>query len=490
MKKRIVSCIIAGIMAVSCIPGTQANAAVKEEIKVGDVVNVNRTEEEFAINVNEDGNYTLYSNIGIPSSGATLKMSIFDENYNVIKTGSKNLDVKLKAGKYFVKIENPWGLSLNCDFGLIGELDFNDFEKLDTDNNASMFKLKTGGNYSTQIIIDSCENNDIDEDTKISLLDKELKVVESNDDMSDLCKYSKVTITPKTRYSINQGEDFFVKVESKNKDGVSAGVIFTEEYSRSEPIVEVISPEAGGYFLQNEDLTVKAYGNNQAADVNLGYKGVEYGKNKTIDFGEMKKDEKSNTFKTTIKIKKEHNLEAFQNGKEYLSPKVVVTAKNTLPNPLVANSELDAYIAYYSKDVYEFKDKSWYYNSPYDNSFKGYGTTEYNCMAYALGITDESIWPWHPNATGIDYEAVCGFFEKKWGYKDRPGYKYTEFSKEKMAGAQAIYYEGHVAVVTEWDNKNMPTKIVSKWGGLELIESDLEGLIAWGEPLIYMKGRQ
>ncbi|MGL5150111.1 MAG: DUF7689 domain-containing protein [Clostridium sp.] len=486
MKKRIVSCVIAGVIALSMCPNISASASQKRELKAGEVVTVNRTEEEFTFTVKEEGIYTLFTNL--PQN--QVKMSVYNEAYNLITSLNGISTTTLRPGKYFVKIENTWGMQLNGEFGVLPSLNYNDIEKIDTTSSNIMFRLRNNNiPQESKLIVETCENKDVNEDTIITVYDKNLNVVGNSDDLSQECKYSRYLLNPKSQSDFKNGENIFVKIESKDKAPLSTTVAFTEDNTRSTGYVGMISPDNGGYYLLGEEIQVKAYGNSAVSEIGMEYRGIDTSDNENIiALNKMVKDAKSNTYKGTVKPQREHHLSAYKNGGDYISPKIVGVAKSFKND--ITESKIDAYFTYYDRTSYKAMDTSWYYNSPFNHSFKGYGTNQYNCMAYGLGVTDQWMWPWSPAATGIPFEVVSYYFGKKYGHANRPGYKFTEFSETVMPYTEVIYYEGHVAVVTEWDKNGMPTKLISKWGGLELIESSYEGLIRWGEPLVFMKGRE
>lgn len=97
---------------------------------------------------------------------------------------------------------------------------------------------------------------------------------------------------------------------------------------------------------------------------------------------------------------------------------------------------------------YDARCWTWQYNAP--------ATGTYNCLAYALGITNQWVWPWGnslPTSSQVDdYLALWGATGYNWGYQIQP---------------RIISY-GTSSAVTHFSS--VPTNAnycIAKWGGLE-----------------------
>lgn len=122
------------------------------------------------------------------------------------------------------------------------------------------------------------------------------------------------------------------------------------------------------------------------------------------------------------------------------------------------------------------------------SSFEGVSTpviSGYNCLAWALNITSQRVWPWDQgDPTQPSPEQVYQYLVNDLG---------LGISEVQANGfADIIFYDfqpGHFAKATFWDSNGYVTKISSKWGDLELINSlSVDPFIAsYGPPIAYYK---
>lgn len=150
---------------------------------------------------------------------------------------------------------------------------------------------------------------------------------------------------------------------------------------------------------------------------------------------------------------------------------------------------------YKDRDFYEDRDSTFYYHYFGDNSFVDTATGSlqnvnyaYNCLAYAFNHS-ESGWAWDSSFdSNIDNRnAVISYIATNYGC--------TQNTNPYHAGATAIAYGtnnhvAHFAKVDSWQQSTgEPKTISSKWGGLEVIESQntnpFLAPLNYGSPLIY-----
>jgi hypothetical protein len=162
---------------------------------------------------------------------------------------------------------------------------------------------------------------------------------------------------------------------------------------------------------------------------------------------------------------------------------------------------IKSYVTFNSLSGYRSVDSNFWYSSPTSSNFAGvatgyaaaaHGTTgTYNCLAYAVDVKTSWQWPWSYNP---NYNEVVNYMKKSGSFSSRPGTKYSTASQSRMVGAKAIAYGNsgqilHFAKVTAWDSSGYPSKVGSKWGCSELINSARYAPFTsvYGSPLGYFK---
>jgi hypothetical protein len=98
---------------------------------------------------------------------------------------------------------------------------------------------------------------------------------------------------------------------------------------------------------------------------------------------------------------------------------------------------------------------SWYDSWSWTWSYAGPCTDEYNCLAYALGITDECVWPWgsnNPNQSQVS------------------SYLYDEGYSVSGSDAKIISYGPSSDSITHFSRVTGPSTCRAKWGDLNLID--------------------
>ncbi|HEX3043868.1 MAG TPA: LamG-like jellyroll fold domain-containing protein [Bacillota bacterium] len=134
-----------------------------------------------------------------------------------------------------------------------------------------------------------------------------------------------------------------------------------------------------------------------------------------------------------------------------------------------ARNALHGYVLLDRLGSYQAIDSTFIYWDEGVNSFRDVGTGSgahgqtgvYNCLAYAVGNTKNWEWPW---GAGTPNYTQLSTYMKDHGYPTA--------STSVMPFTRVIYYSGnHFTRVLTWDANGNPLKVISKWGGLEVIES-------------------
>jgi hypothetical protein len=144
--------------------------------------------------------------------------------------------------------------------------------------------------------------------------------------------------------------------------------------------------------------------------------------------------------------------------------------------------DASGYITAMLRSKYSSNDSTFSYTNTTSNSFYGVATPKqgtdsltYNCLAYAVSVNTSWLWPWSGNPTESQLDA---YMSKSSPYSSREGNKLTYSTSRN--GCDVIYYsdnnwgvgnDGHFARVIAWSSTGNPTRISSKWGFAELIES-------------------
>lgn len=232
-------------------------------------------------------------------------------------------------------------------------------------------------------------------------------------------------------------------------------------YALSIPTINYQTPNNGGYFVQNNSYYVSASVSDSPTSVQLYYNGkAPYLQgNLSLSSGttySMTWTPTSSTFFVPTNV-----------GGTWYMPSTNIKATNSAGTNYASK---DAYVTLNAMSFYRSIDNTFYYNSETDNSFKGVATgygpaadgtpNTYNCLAYAIGITDHWVWPWSTNPTFSDLSS----------YMSSKGYPTAAQGIQSFA--KVIYYQnGHFSKVIAWDIYGTPKTIISKWGCSELMQS-------------------
>lgn len=254
------------------------------------------------------------------------------------------------------------------------------------------------------------------------------------------------------------------------------------------PNVTIIKPSySGSYYLKGSSYLFEAKVTNNPTSVKL-----YYGSNGDIFVGNMSYSGSgyyTYTWTPTSWVKPLHRSLSYGSS-IWEIPRINVVANNASGT---SSAYKTAYVTTANLGTYQYVDTSFYYVSPVNNSFRGVGTglmnevgydgqyATYNCLAYAVDVTDRWLWPneWiyiHPDQLA---PYLIAYMKKGsyggYSYSNRPGTVYSQSSSSVMLGTKVIAYKGpagiHLAKVTEWNSSGYPTKVISKWGSGELIES-------------------
>lgn len=123
-------------------------------------------------------------------------------------------------------------------------------------------------------------------------------------------------------------------------------------------------------------------------------------------------------------------------------------------------------VPYKSLSFYRNIDNQFSYQTPDNSSFYAPWTNKYNCSAFAVDVYSRNF-----NIPDTLQDAIA-FMTKTGAHSTRIGTVYTHTSSP--INVKVIYYAGnggHYAKVIEWDAAGLPTKVRSKWGALEVIDS-------------------
>ena len=253
-------------------------------------------------------------------------------------------------------------------------------------------------------------------------------------------------------------------------------MLILSQFSFAAPSVTIYNPSSNGYFLQDSgSLYVRAYVSGSPTSVSVYYSSRKSANDNTfVDnyIGGLTREVNTNYYSKTLSLGGLYKFPRLQFPLFTLQPvfKVVATdSTGTTQSPI--NGTMT--IAY--KSNYTSMDNTFYYNSANSNPFVNVSTGHpyydgvqsswtYNCMAYAVNRSYQGwIWPWSNNPT--DSQLLSEM--------NRYGFTTANASKTNSKNAKVIYYAGgHFSKVIAWDTNGYPTKIQSKWGGQELINSN------------------
>lgn len=453
----------------------------------------NKTEQEYSFQIATAGNYVLETDYSLKGEEADTILYVYDQNHNLIgsnddiytnvaglQNGFSIFKRYMEAGTYYAKAVSKDGTPMFCSIRLTN-LDTEESFDYGTNKTISyterlLFKeYKINLEPGRNVLIETSYFERL-RDTGIKLYDAEHNLIAANDDIdsANYNAYSKVesALAPGTYY-------LKLVVYRPSNESLSCNVSFNNAYA---PYAYITSPKPEGYLLQGENFIFDVNASRNTTNLALTYE--INGSSKAITSNFIWVNDKNCFSATAALTDAMFDYPQTVNG---ICPfpqfKVVTTT------PLIsATAVVDGYITSMPRQDYTGRDQSWYYYDEIDNSFEGFASEEYNCMAYALDVTDQWLWPWSVGYP--DFEPVCYYFSKMYSASTRPGPKYTEFSQTPFANPQLLFYTGHVVKVTKWDAEGNAIEGISKWGRAELIRSNLpDGLRAWGPVEIYIKGR-
>lgn len=263
----------------------------------------------------------------------------------------------------------------------------------------------------------------------------------------------------------------------KNRLVISFMLIFLitmSQYSFAAPTVSIISPSNGGYFLQNQGgLYVRAYVSGNPTSVELYYSSRLSANNNTyVDYhvGSLTREGSTSYYSKTFSLNGWYKFPRLYFPLHVTTPVLKVVAIDQTGTGV---NTKDGTICKEYQLTYANMDNTFYYNSVTSNSFRApssghpnvdgvHWSWTYNCMADALNRSVYGwMWPW------------SGYPSDSQLVNEMASYGYNTRSKTMFSGAEVVYYTGgHFSRVIAWNHNGMPTRIVSKWGGLEALESN------------------
>jgi hypothetical protein len=258
------------------------------------------------------------------------------------------------------------------------------------------------------------------------------------------------------------------------------------------PTVSLTTPGAVGFYMLNEDLTVRATVNNSPTSVKL-YWDNDYRKTLSLISG------------TTYGVNWKPISTIFWEDRRIgvytaygwgMSAKLKVEATN---GDGTGYSDHAGHVTIAQRSMYSGIDSTWFHTSDQTNSFIGvftgwsagyHGQTNtYNCLAYVVG--NETSWQWPtewPSLTTTEGKNYLQAYMSKgsyngYNYSSRPGsltYSNVRTTYQPWT-TKVIYYNGnHFAKVIAYDSNGYPSKLYSKWGCAELIKSTNKDCFASG----------
>lgn len=491
---KIISLILTLVLLCAAVPFASAENTEPLELELNRLAYIsNQAEAEYLFHVAKAGNYVLETDYSWKGQEADTVLYVYDQNHNLIgmnddiytsvaqlQNGFSMFRRYLEAGTYYVKVTGKDNALLYCSlrYSCTDDCEVFDFgtnKKISFTEGLLYKEYKINLDNSKNALIETSFYERF-RDTGIKLYDDCHNLVASNDDIDNAGNnlYSKVDTY------LGAGV-YYLKlvVYRPSNESLGCNVSFNSPYT---PYAYITAPKEQGYILQGEswtfDVNASSYTNAITLDYVINGTAVSVADNFTWN-------DRKNCFTVTAPITQEmFDYPSKVNG-EYPFPKFRATAATQVGS---AVAEIDGYITILTRSQYSGKDSSWFYMDEINNSFEGFASEDYNCMAYALGVTDQWIWPWSVGYP--DFEPVCYFFNKSYSYATRPGDKFTELSETPFAYPQLLFYSGHVMKVTKWDEDGNAIEGLSKWGRSELIRSNPQtGMNAWGEVMVYIKGR-
>ena len=236
-------------------------------------------------------------------------------------------------------------------------------------------------------------------------------------------------------------------------------------------VISISSPYANAYLLKDSTHTLQAYITGSPTSVTAS--AIDGG-GVTTSLGPLSyisgtKYERSQTFNQHFPVGA---------GSGVALPKLRITATFSTGTMY---KEIPFYVTLQPQSWYQVSDSSWYYTSPYVNSFLGPANNSQMCYEYVIDIWSTPE-PYQPDNHIID------FMLKQGPYSGRAGKVYHSYSYSAEPYPDAIYYTNfHFAKVVGWDSSGTPTDIRSKWGPQETIKTgSVSALTGYaGVPRIY-----
>jgi hypothetical protein len=255
---------------------------------------------------------------------------------------------------------------------------------------------------------------------------------------------------------------YYVKV--RNYDA-TANVYATLNVSKTgagsgQPYASITNLPYSGYFFATGSTNIAATVTGDSSP--KAYYRDEYRGNMTYN---------SSTGKYEINLANVWRRPYYNSYGQWFMSKIKVGANNTAGHDY---SERPDYVTMWSStNDYKTVDPNFTYTSSTSNKFINVGTGHanaygsdgtYNCLAFAVGITDHWEWP-------LSWGVIMPTYSQASTYMSGKGY--ATGSTSVLPWTKVIFYSNsHVAKVTAYDSNGYPTKIQSKWGGLEVVESD------------------
>lgn len=483
-------------LLIQFIPAPKAYAVTYEEFIVGVTNPISRTVDvEGTLNITTAGNYVLeIENTDNINEDTVMELYNYshvllatnDDNSNNSENGKlSTIATYLNIGTYYVRIKTK---DYQEVIGHFRADRIDDIETIDLNSN-KIFQAAGANNYVTHkefkftldsnkdIVLETSAGNSKALDTTLTLYDANHNIIARNDniDGTNGNNFSRI------EKQLSQGT-YYVKYDEHGDPLFETTALSLSDNSK--PYAYITSPKNQGYILRDEVRRFEVNASKDATALDLDY--VINGE--TINLSDnLVWNNSLNSYIADVNITQSmfRYVESVDGQFNFPKFKINITSsKGTNSN------DIEGVITWNSREFYLGLDPNFVYNDEIDNNFVGLATDEYNCMAYVLGFTDEYYWPWSPAAVGIDFESVKRFFTGV-GYEERRGYRFSEVSQTVMPYAEAIYYEGHVAVVTAWDENGMPAEVTAKIGPGEVLKSDVSmgQMLSYGQPLAYMKGR-
>jgi len=250
------------------------------------------------------------------------------------------------------------------------------------------------------------------------------------------------------------------------------------------PTVSLTTPGPVGFYMLDEDLTIRATVNNSPSSVKLYWDNNEKKTLSLISGTTYGTTWKPSTFWPFYEDRKLGVYTAFGWG---MAAKLKVQATNS---DGTGYSDHAGQVTLGPRSTYTGTDSTWYYTNDQNNSFVGvptswsaqpHGTTNtYNCLAYVVG--NETSWQWPtewPSLTTTEGRNYLQAYMSKgsyngYNYSSRPGsltYANVRTTYQPWTTKVVHYAGGHFAKVVAYDSSGYPSILYSKFGAYELVKS-------------------